>query len=471
MKPRMLVAVLAMLVLSSGRARAEQSAMVLDFKGRQDRALHDRVVRALKQAGVPVVTAKHGAGPKDEEAQQAVSSQQGVSVFVEGNATLSKKGVWTLLLTTHGGAPGAEGELSLDAHTAAALYKKIDAEVPGFVRGKLGPKEGPAPAAPEPARGAPEAGDAVSKKEKKEKKEKKKEENEAVPKPEERRPAPESPVETRHEAKASASRRPSPLSVAFGGLAFSRELSYHQDVNENLRAYKLDAAPAGFVALGWYPGAHFTSGPAANIGIVAEAEQSVGASSALGASQVKYSTSMLAFSAGLRERLPIGAHELGLSARFGRHSFAVKGDVDPAALSAAGTPVQRDLVPDVAYTYLQPGLDTRFRFGAFGVGVGVGYRLVLGAGAIQEPEWFPKAKVSALDASAFVSYDVVTSLGVILGVDVRRYGYSMHSAVSDLAQGRDVAGGAIDQYLAAFLGLEYRVPGALVPERASSTAR
>jgi hypothetical protein len=35
----------------------------------------------------------------------------------------------------------------------------------------------------------------------------------------------------------------------------------------------------------------------------------------------------------------------------------------------------------------------------------------------------------------------------------------MHSKPADLQDGRDVAGGAIDQYLSARLGVEWRLPG------------
>jgi hypothetical protein len=217
-------------------------------------------------------------------------------------------------------------------------------------------------------------------------------------------------------------------------------------------------APTIFGALAWYPGAHVTDGALANIGIVADIEQSVATKSVLDTAGTKYSTSMSAYSLGLRWRVPFDAHEVGISARYGRHAFEVTGDSDPGATVAGGPAVKRDLVPDVAYQYLRPGLDARFGFGPVGVGAYVGYRLVLSAGDIQEKVWFPKAKVLAVDAGLFVTYEFVKSLHALAGFDIRRYGYDMHSSPADLAK-NDVAGGAVDQYLAGFLGVEWRLPG------------
>jgi hypothetical protein len=62
------------------------------------------------------------------------------------------------------------------------------------------------------------------------------------------------------------------------------------------------------LSLGWYPVAHVSSGAAANIGLVGDFEQSVGAKSK-DERGVEHSTSMQAFSVGLRGRLPLGEHE------------------------------------------------------------------------------------------------------------------------------------------------------------------
>jgi hypothetical protein len=67
--------------------------------------------------------------------------------------------------------------------------------------------------------------------------------------------------------------------------------------------------------------------------------------------------------------------------------------------------------------------------------------------------------VAAGDLSLFGSYGLSPALHVVLGVDARRYGLDMNSEPADLNEGRDVAGGAVDQYLGCTLGLEWRPPG------------
>jgi hypothetical protein len=450
-------AALAFIGSLSVQSFAKDSAMVADFTGKKHGEFRDHIVKALKKAGVSVA-AGAGAGPKDEAARKSTAKKKGVALFVEGDVTVSKKGEWTLELATHGGGSEGEGTLSLQARSAPALMKKIDAEAVPFVKEHLDEaKDAAKPPVEEKAKegqgekekekGEPEKGEGEKDKGEAEQ-EKAKEggtEEEAKPEKEDNEKRPEG-------------GRPSPLSLGFSIRAFSRHFWYNQDVNQNLRPYDLDVAPSLFVSLGWYPVAHFSSGAAANIGLVGDFEQSIGATSE-DERGVKHSTSMQAFSVGLRGRLPFGGHEAGLSARYGRHAFDVKDDPDVAAASAQGTPLKRDLIPGVAYSFIEPALDARFAFGSFGLGALVGYRFVLSAGEIEEPVWFPEARAGALHASLYVSYALAKPLHAMLGVDVRRYGLSMHSKPTDVPQGRDVAGGAIDQYLSAFIGIEYRLPG------------
>ena len=49
----------------------------------------------------------------------------------------------------------------------------------------------------------------------------------------------------------------------------------------------------------------------------------------------------------------------------------------------------------------------------------------------------------------------MTGLDLLVGIDYRRYFLSMHSEPGDA----NVAGGALDQYLAGWLGVGYRLPG------------
>lgn len=247
---------------------------------------------------------------------------------------------------------------------------------------------------------------------------------------------------------------PSPFEIAVGMRGFSRELTYVQDVNANLRPYSLGLAPAAFVEGGWYPGAHFSRGVAAVIGVVGDFTRSIATTSAV-SGRATYTTTLQAFSAGLRGRFSLGRSEIGLSACAGRQEFSVAGDTEEGAATAGGAPVTRGYVPDVAYTYVRPGLDFRIALGDLGVGLRGGYRFVIDAGEIQRAEWFPKATVSAGDLGLFVEYALPGGFFTRIGGDVHRYAYDMHSSPNDLRT-RDVAGGAVDQYLAAYAAVAWR---------------
>jgi hypothetical protein len=463
--PRLLATLTLVLSLAAPVvAFAKDSAMVAEFTGKQHGQIRDRVVKALKKAGVSV-TGGAGAAPQDEAARKSVAKKKKVALFVEGNIEVSKKGDWTLEIWSNGVGSAGEGRLSLDGKSVAALNKKIDAEVAPFVKERLlEAKDGSKASADEKAK-EEKAKEEKAKEEKakeeeeKEKEQKAKEEDEAEDREKEKAEEDKEEEKEKEDAgKKPEGRRPSPFSLGLHFRVFNRHYWYNQDVNQNLRPYDLDAAPSFFVSLGWYPVAHFSSGPAANIGIVGDFEQSIGAKSE-DERGVKHSTSMQAFSAGLRGRLPFGENEAGFSVRYGRHAFDVKDDRDPTAASAQGAPLTRDLIPGVAYSFIEPALDARFAFGSFGLGALIGYRLVLSAGEIQDPVWFPNATAGALHANVFFSYALARPLHAVLGVDVRRFGLSMHSKPADVPAGKDVAGGAIDQYLAAFIGIEYRLPG------------
>lgn len=270
-------------------------------------------------------------------------------------------------------------------------------------------------------------------------------------------PARDAPSDSGHPS-SRAIRGPIPLEIVGGVQGFSRSFSYVQDVNANLRPYSLALAPAGFLSLEWYPGAHFTRGPVADVGLVVDYARSVATSSSLEPGQAGYATTLQSFSAGLRGRLPLGPHELGLSLRAGRQDFSIAGATDTGATLASGARVSRAYVPNVEYAYVRPGVDVRLRLGDFGIGVRGGYRIVIDAGEIQSATWFPRSTVAAGDLGVFLSYALSGGFEARVGGELHRYAYDMHSSPSDLRT-NDVAGGAVDQYAAGYVALAWRAPG------------
>jgi hypothetical protein len=152
-------------------------------------------------------------------------------------------------------------------------------------------------------------------------------------------------------------------------------------------------------------------------------------------------TSMAAFFAGLRGRLPIGKQELAISASFGQHAFSIDGD-------------ERRPFPDVQHVYLRPGLDATFRVDSVSFGFHAGHRFRLSTGELESATWFPRLTGAGFDAGLFIGQRLYETLEIRGGVDVRRYYFALHPEVGD----RYIVGGAVDQYPSIWMGLYYRIP-------------
>ena len=444
----------AALLAVSSLAEAAGDVAVLRFTGDKPKALQARVAKALEKAGASVTTDVR-ASADDAGALRKAGTAKGLAAFVSGDTQLTKK-EWKLTLTVHGASGEVIDEVELKAGWLPGLLKKIDKEAADALEPLIERAQASAATAkPEPEPEAAESSEA------------------AAPAPSETPEQPaaaapeavgrdEGPDEPEEPAQAGAAKAGAALELGAAVRGFTREFSYNQDVNNNLRPYGVDSPaifPALFIAVGWYPGAHATRGFASDIGLVGDFERSLFASSDRESGSGDYSTTMQAFSAGLRVRFRFGDHQLGLSGRYGQHAFEVADDPDPTATVATGAPVERDLLPDVEYAYIRPGLDVRFRFDELSVGAYAGYRHVLSTGDLEQEQWFPEASATAADFGLFFGYALARSLDAMAGFEWRRYGVSMNSRPEDLAANRDVAGGALDQYLTGWMGVEWRLDG------------
>ena len=238
----------------------------------------------------------------------------------------------------------------------------------------------------------------------------------------------------------------------------SRDFQYHQDVNDNLRDSDAFAPTIG-ARLGWYPGAHFSRGSLANLGLIGSYERSLFASSSTESSD-DFDTVMQEYAIGARWRFPFDRHQIGVSFVYGRQELTVDAGREPDAVSATGASIDRDWVADVAYVYARPGLDARFVFGRIHAGLDFGYRAIQDVGELSATEWFPQATARGIDACLTVGYALKPELILFGTVAFSRYALAMNSRQEDLQSGRDVAGGAVDQLIAGRIGIEWRLPGA-----------
>jgi hypothetical protein len=232
------------------------------------------------------------------------------------------------------------------------------------------------------------------------------------------------------------------LDLTVGGRAFRRHLSYTDDLFGVLRAYDLNLGPAAYAAVEWYPGAHFSNGPLAHLGLVASGEYAFALRSRDPATDASYDTRAWSASLGVRARLPLGASEVGLTGAYLLQQYAVEGTRhgnDPG-------------VPTVTYQSLRAGLSARIALtGWFALTAGAGYLFVLSAGEMSS-EYFPRAQMGAVDAALGAALAVASEIEVRLGLDARRYFYSFHPEPGDPW----IAGGALDHYFGATLGVALR---------------
>jgi hypothetical protein len=198
----------------------------------------------------------------------------------------------------------------------------------------------------------------------------------------------------------------------------------------------------------WYPGAHFGSGAAANIGLEVRADMLVGVSSENEYKQ-KFSTNSHSLGFALRGRVPLGKVELGVLGGWGQHAFSVadSGAMDPD-------------IPDINYSFMRLGADGRYQFNkSIAVQLRAAFLYGLSLGEISSPAWFPHATGNGIEAEASFQLGVSRLIAFELALGMQRYFMSLNPKEDDPGVNSNtlrVAGGALDKYFSSRLGLIIR---------------
>lgn len=407
------------------KAAGKKRVVVLTFTGTQSGIVRGHVVGALKkQKSIALVADKELANVElsGELSPDAISGTAGAldaAVLVSGAVTV-EKGRYTLALVAYNGADGeALTELSFSGKGVLGLRAAIVKELGGKLAGAFDRASAPEPPEEETPRTASSTSDADA--------EVDEEEDES-----------DSPTPGDGETGG----RPSPLEVIVGARAISRDYRYSDDLFGSLRSYQLGVAPAAFIALRWYPVAHASDGPLSHVGLVGGYEQGFALKSQVEGGE-ELSTTMRQWYAGLRYRVPVDRHEVGVEASYGRHTFTIEDD--PAA----------PLIPDVQYRFIRLGLDGRVRVAQVLIGAQLGYRILTGSGQLESAAWFPRASGGGLDAGFMAGYELTRGIALVAGFDFRRYFFSLEPQPGDPW----IAGGAVDEYLSGWGGFAFRIPG------------
>lgn len=423
---------------------AQQRVVVREFTGPGGKALRQSVVKAIARGGkaqlvadeeVTAKAASLGVDLSTDVGRGIAADEMQLSTFVDGE--VEKKGARsTLTVHVYDGASGGLAGESTFAGRMPALARRVSAdfwnELGDAIEGTSAPERQAAP--PEEPAAAPVP---VASEEEQPEEDAKDDEDDDEPKDD---------AGEEHPKFLG-------LRVAFGGT--TRDFSY-KDALPGLRGYCLgpqcDAFGLGPVLVldgQWYPGAHFTDGFASNLGLDLRGLMMFGISSKQRSGGQEFTTNHHALGVGVRLRIPLGDHEIHLVVGYGNLAYG---------LDAAGG-ASPD-VPDVSYGFLRLGAGGRLVVAdPLSLSLAFAYLLPLAYGEIAEAQWFPHAGGGGLEGELLIGIALTDWLDVNAGGSFTRFFLSHDPDPTDAsvtALGR-VAGGAVDQYVGARVGLALRL--------------
>ena len=413
---------------------AEPLVQVQLFTGARSKKLRGRLRAALKEARVALSKETPEQEGEDEVPPEEIvnaARDQSVRAFVRGHIHMSKKG-WDLELTVINGEDGRAFEpLHLRALWLPALLKKIDEQAASLLETQLAQTKLPPPISEPAARVSP-----------------------APPAIDASPPL----VALRLTARA--------------GIVFL-DFSYVDPIADSF-LQALVPHSAGPLAVDvraeWYPGAHFSGGATANVGLVASFTHSLGGTTAIPGGELD--TVFQELNLGLRARFPLGSGELGIDLGWGRQSLVLNGDNEQIVLSDGTPGAARGLLPDAQYEYIRAGIDGWLSIGKLVLRPGLFVRVVVDTlddpGHLAEQRWFPSLSGSAIEATLGLDFPLGNYLAIVADGRLVQYGLDTNfngSLTSDLRSSpsvplqSSVAGGVSDLYLGAFLGIRVSFDG------------
>lgn len=255
------------------------------------------------------------------------------------------------------------------------------------------------------------------------------------------------PVTSVSTSSSSSSSKPSALPAIRAGLgfrAFGRSLTWSGDPDQALARYALPFAPAIALDATWCPGAHFTSGIAANLGIAFSGDVGVGISSKQDTS--RFGTRYDRFRVSAAFRQPFGStFSLEAVAGFSTQTFSI----DPVAANDGSA---RPNIPSVTFNGPRAGLGVRLvKLGPVGIDAMAGFTFLASTGELGTEAYFKRAGGFGVDAGGGVSIELVENVQVRAGLDWTRYILSLRP--EDGA--RFTAPSAADQYLGGSVALHW----------------
>jgi hypothetical protein len=454
---------------------AKQPIGVGAVTGPQGPKIRAKLLKLLRASGTYEVTDVEDVKPGASAATyQSMAQGTGSDAIIVGNVSKALN----LTLSVYGTNGARLGQITVKGGTFPKLFKAVENEVEIAIadpleRARQGGGAAAAPATKPPlAPGEAEEDEEIEIQETPKPKPKAKPEPKGKDKPKVDAGADElesedvdtttgEPIEAEDDGDAEpeapaepATRGRRPLELYAGMRFFNRKFAYTGRTTPNLFPYSMDLAPAIIVGGRVYPGALLGDGVISHVGIMGRIEFGLapptnyqeGGQNGTPKVVVPLKTKSLEYELGLRGRLPIGAHELGVFATFGNQNFILSGDEDPLKVPYA-------LVPDVHYHYFRIGIDARVYISKLIAGAHLAPRFLTSMKELDKGlTWFPGAKGSGLDFGMMLGWQLLPWLAPAAGFDLIRYGFDFNNLPVD-PKPRAVAGGATDTYMSGWLGV------------------
>lgn len=417
-----IVAVWTALAWCSGAAAQERALnriAIEEFEGRDAKAVRIQVIAALERQGYELVGAKEIAGAwrklgleaRSDGDYAALARELDVAAVVQGVMGREGRNVTCELIVRNGRDGRTLESIVFRARRVPALTGVVKQRAWESLEGPLQRAEPPGLAV-EPAPLDPSLIGA--------------------------QPPVEVPLE---EVLAPQGTAAPPLRLDAGLGILTRQLNYNDDVNGVLRPYSSGVHPTINLRAEVYPAAFATGGLASDLGLVL-GYQHIFVSASQTSDGAEFPTSASALSAGLVWRAQVATPlQLRVEALYGQRSFTVE-DADD------GTP--KPVIPSVGYQRLDLAGGLRWSpTPRFGLHARLAYLLPLSGGEFTSPDYFSRASIHGVQGGLGVRFGLVGPLALDLSVAVERYASTFNTLPGDPF----IAGGAVDQYITAGLGV------------------
>ena len=414
-------------------APAQPRLVIRPFTGSQAAKIRGAAVRGLRSQPVElfpnqsfVDTARSlDADLRSHGGYVEPAAALGVRGFIEGDV-LHEDGIWSAYVRlVDGQRAKVINQHFYDANSAAALAKSVQAKIGSDFRDdieKLGTETGEQTVlAPVAVTAAPVV-----------------------------KVSPKQEPTIAYESRVPKADRPAAVDVELDFRLVHRSFDYTDDLRGDLRDYTLKLGPGVGTKLQYFPGAHFTAGLGAQFGIDFEWDRLFRFDST-NSTGAQFPTQSQQFLIGVRWRYPKGRWEPALIVDYGVHTFefGVSGPPAPGDDTTAG-------VPSVKYKFMRIGGGVRVGIGKkerFVVAMNAAFRAVFSVGGIGTYVWFPEAQANGMDAMLMLGYALPKGFEIRIGGDYRRYWFDLNPVPPDPPY---VAGGALDQYWGASIGVAWR---------------